>query len=133
MSLSAADWTRMQRRKAGYQYMTEAQKAVNPPAAPRNPYGEALLIPTEVGRSRTRRTAGDYTNYVASNLSDYVLKSQGTGRAGENGSNTGAAKMTVLMVNRGPGCGCTTTLGITLPKTGTCNKCAGGAQHLRLS
>lgn len=132
MSLSAADWTRMQRRKAGYQYMTEASKATVPPAAARNPYGEALLIPTEVGRSRIRRTAGDYTNYIASNLSDYVLKSQGTGRLGENGTNTGAAKLTVKMVNRGPGCGCTTTLGITLPKTGTCSKC-GITQHVRIN
>jgi hypothetical protein len=132
MSMSAADWTRMQRRKAGSQYMTEASKAVNPTAAARNPYGEALLIPTEVGRSRIRRTASDYTNYVASNLADYVLKSQGTGRAGENGTNTGAAKLTVNMINRGTGCACSTTLGITLPKTGTCSKCA-VTQHVRIN
>lgn len=112
--------------------MTEASKATVPPAAERRPYGQALLIPTEVGRSRIRRTAGDYTNYVASNLEDYVLQSQGTGRVGENGDNTGAVRLTVRMINRGPGCGCTRTLGITLPKTGTCSKCA-VTQHVRIN
>ena len=132
MSMSAADWTRMQRRKAGYNYITEAQKAVAPAMPVQRPYNKALLIPADVGGSRIRRTAGDYTNYVASNLSDYVLKSQGTGRVGENGTNTGAAKLTYRMVNRGTGCPCSTTLGITLPKTGICSKCA-VSQHVRIN
>lgn len=131
MSMSAADWTRMQRRKAGINYMTDAAEQLNPPMPSQLPYGEALQIPASVGGSKIRRTASDYTNYVASNLSDYVLKSGGTGRVGESVDNTGAAKLTVKMVGRGPGCSCTTTLGITLPKTGICSTC-GVVQHVRI-
>ena len=130
--MSAADWTRLQRRKAGYQYMTQSQKETSPIMAQQRPYGEALLIPSDVGRSRIRRTGGDYTNYVASNLEDYVLKSQGTGSVNENGMNTGVMKLTLRMMNRGNGCSCSTTLGITLPKIGICSKCA-ITQHVRIN
>jgi hypothetical protein len=132
MSMSAADWTRMQSRRAGITYMSDATRELNPPMPEQRPYGTALLIPSSVGGSRIRRTAGDYTNYVASNLADYVVKTGGTGRVGESVENTGAVKLTVKMVGRGPGCKCTTTLGITLPKTGICSKC-GVAQHVRIN
>ena len=132
MSMSAADWTRMQRRKAGINYMTDATRELNPPMPQQLPYGKALLIPSSVGGSRIRRTGSDYTNYVASNLADYVLKSSGTGRVGETLENTGAAKLAVRMIGRGAGCSCTTTLGITLPKTGICSTC-GVAQHVRIN
>jgi len=126
MSMSAADWTRMQRRKAGIKYMTDANKPAR--VAP-DLRSEERLCP--VGGSKIRRTAGDYTNFVASNLADYVLKSTGTGRAGETVENTGAARLTVRMIGRGTGCSCTTTLGITLPKTGICSTC-GVVQHVRI-
>lgn len=132
MSMSAADWTRMQRRKAGINYMTDATRELNPSMPQQQPYGPALLISRSVGGSKIRRTAGDYTNFVASNLADYVLKSSGTGRAGESVENTGASRLTVRMIGRGTGCKCTTTLGITLPKTGICSTC-GVAQHVRIN
>ena len=125
MSMSAADWTRMQRRKAGINYMTDANKPARSDKRP-----EERLCP--VGGSRIRRTATDYTNFVASSLEDYVLKSTGTGRSGETVENTGAAKLAVVMAGRGVGCKCTTTLGIKLPKTGICNTC-GVAQHVRIN
>ena len=115
----------MQRRKAGITYMTDANKPARSDKRP-----EERLCP--VGGSKIRRTAGDYTNFVASNLADYVLKSSGTGRAGESVENTGASRLTVLMIGRGTGCKCTTTLGITLPKTGICSRC-GVAQHVRIN
>ena len=126
MSMSAADWTRMQRRKAGTKYMSDANKParVAPDLRP-----EERLCP--VGGSRIRRTATDYTNFVASSLEDYVLKSTGTGRSGETVENTGAAKLAVRMIGRGAGCSCTTTLGITLPKTGICSTC-GVVQQVRI-
>jgi hypothetical protein len=131
MSMSAADWTRMQRRKAGINYMTDAAKELNPSMPRQLPYGEALLIPRSVGGSKIRRTAGDFTNYVASSLSDYVVKTGGTGRINETVDNTGASTLTVKMIGRGPGCACTTTLGITLPKTGICSTCD-VLQHVRI-
>jgi hypothetical protein len=132
MSMSASDWTRLQSRKAGINYIADATRELNPPMPQQLPYGKALLISSSVGGSKIRRTAGDYTNFVASNLADYVLKSSGTGRAGESVENTGTARLTVRMIGRGPGCKCTTTLGIKLPKTGICSKC-GVAQHVRIN
>ena len=117
----------MQRRKAGINYMSDANKParVAPDLRP-----EERLCP--VGGSRIRRTATDYTNYVASGVADYVLKSTGTGRIGETVENTGAAKLRVVMAGRGAGCKCTTTLNINLPKTGICSTC-GVAQHVRIN
>lgn len=131
MSMSAADWTRMQRRKAGTKYISDATRELNPPMPEQRPYGKALLIPSSVGGSRIRRTATDYTNFLASSLEDYVLKSTGTGRVGETVENTGAAKLAVRMIGRGAGCSCTTTLGITLPKIGICSTC-GVVQQVRI-
>jgi hypothetical protein len=122
--MSAADWTRMQRRKAGVTYLTEASKEVNPPAPSVLPNGTALLIPRDVGSSKIRRTAGDFTNYTASQVSDFVLYSQGSGVAGENGGNTGAVKKTLTRI-----CGCKTTA--FLPKIAGCAVCA-APQHVRL-
>ena len=124
MSMSAADWTRIQRRKAGLTYFTEASKAVDPPAPNVLPYGTALLIPRDVGRSKIRRTASDFTNYTASRMADFVLYSQGSGAAGENGGNTGAVKKTLTRI-----CGCATTA--FLPKVAGCAVCA-APQHVRL-
>ena len=122
--MSAADWTRIQRRKAGLTYITEAAKAVDPPAPSVLPYGAALLMPRDVGRSKIRRTAGDYTNYIASQTADFVLYSQGSGVVGENGGNTGAVKKTLTRI-----CGCKTTA--LLPKIAGCSVCA-APQHVRL-
>jgi len=125
MSMSAADWTRIQRRKAGLTYIDEAAKAVNPPAPNVVPYSSALLIPRDVGRSKIRRTASDFTNYTASRVSDFILYSQGSGVPNENGANTGARKMTLTRI-----CGCkTTALG---PKVAGCKVCTVN-QHVRLT
>jgi hypothetical protein len=122
--MSAADWTRIQRRKAGLTYLDEAAKAVNPPAPSVLPYGTALLMPRDVGRSKIRRTASDFTNYKASQMSDFVLYSQGSGVSGETGENTGAVKKTLTRI-----CGCKTTA--LLPKVAGCAVCA-APQHVRL-
>ena len=79
MSMSAADWTRIQRRRAGVRYATEASKEVNPTLPGARPYGTALLIPRDVGGSKIRRTASDYTNSVDARVTDYYMKSQGAG------------------------------------------------------
>lgn len=136
MSMSAADWTRMQRRKGGTTYgptvmriggTAPTNKDVSPVNPGELPAGKALLIPYDgAGKPKTLRPASDWTNYVASGLSDYVLKSQGSGRAGETGLNN---NYTTQKVNRI--CSCTSV--ITLPKVGVCTKCAGVAQRLELN
>ena len=128
MSMSAADWTRMQRRKGGKTYLTDSTREVNPPMPRQLPYGEALLILSSVGGSKIRRTAGDYTNYVASGLSDFVLKSQGSGtNANETALNNNYVSQKVTRI-----CSCSNSLNITLPKTGICSKCA-VPQHVRIN
>ena len=102
---------------------------INPPAFNRSPYGVALLIPPDVGGSKIRRPASEFTNFTAARVADYVLKSQGQGGANENANNTGSAKLTVTRLAACRGCA---SLGITLPKVGICNKC-NSAQHVRLN
>ena len=87
MSLSAADWTQIQRRRAGVRYASEASKEVAPTPPGRRPSGTALLIPRDVGGSKIRRTASDYTNSVGASFTDYYFKTQGSGATGENANN----------------------------------------------
>lgn len=139
MSMSAADWTRMKRRTGGMNYDRTAgfgpantnfpkDEDINPPAFNQSRYGAALLIPSNVGGSKIRRPASEFTNFAAAQVTDYVLKSQGQGGPNENGLNTGTAKLTVTRLASCRGCA---SLGITLPKVSVCNKCA-AAQHIRL-
>lgn len=132
MSLSAADWTRLQRRKAGNTYIVNAMNAreLNPTAPRVLPNGTALLMPRDVGGPKTRRSVEDYTNYVASQRDDYILMSQGNGLATENGLNTGAAR---LMLNRiCPGVnGCAPT--VLNPKIVPGQVRLAGTQRLRLN
>ena len=136
MSMSAADWTRLQRQRGGTTYGPTVMKIggtepTNKDVAPINPgqlpAGKALLIPYDgAGTSKTLRPASDWTNYIASGLADYVVTSQGSGRVGETGLNNG---YTTNKVNRV--CSCTSV--ITLPKVGNCVKCAGTHQQLGLN
>ena len=129
--MSAADWTRMQRRKAGNTYVLDATKAreVAPPAPNVLPAGTALLDPRDVGGPKTRRTAEEYTNYVASQRSDFVLMSQGSNAPNENGLNTGAVKRTLTRICPGPA-GCAPTV---LPVKVTGSLVGTTGQHLRLN
>jgi hypothetical protein len=108
MSMSAADWTRLQARKAGNTYVLKAQnsKEVSPTAPRVPPYGTALLIPRDVGGPKTVRPASDFTNYTASQVSDFVLYSQGSAAGTRNTAfNTGAVKKTLNRICAGPtGC-----------------------------
>ncbi len=126
--MSAADWTRMQRRMAGTKYLTDAVREVNPPMPRQWPYGEALLIPSSVGGSKIRRTASDYTNHLGSRVEDFVLTSQGSGRnARETALNNNYVTQKVTRI-----CSCRNSLNITLPKTGICSNCA-VPQHVRIN
>lgn len=132
MSLSAADWTRLQRRKAGNTYVVDATKAreLNPTAPRVLPNGTALLIPRDVGGPKTRRAASDYTNYVDSQRADFILMSQGNGLAAENGDNTGAAKRVLNRICNGVN-GCVPT--VLTPKIVPGQVRVAGTQRLRLN
>jgi hypothetical protein len=132
---SAGDWTTFLKRTAGVQHgkmvvfgdgVAPTNRDINPTAAPRLPYGKALLIPTSVGTSRIRRTASDYTNFLASRVAERTMYVQGSnsGRPEENGLNTGAITQFRIRV-----CNC---VKMTLSEqSNTCSKCA-GVQHVRL-
>ena len=132
MSLSAADWTRLQRRKAGNNYQVDATKAreLNPTAPSVRPNGTALLIPRDVGVPKTLRSAEDYTNYVASQRDDFILRSQGSGLAAQNADNNEVAR---LMLNRicNGGSGCAPT--VLSPKIVPGQVRIAGTQRLRLN
>jgi hypothetical protein len=99
---SAGDWTTFLKRKAGVQHgktvvfadgTAPTNRDINPVAPGQCPANTPVLgsrIPRDVGGSRIRRTASDYTNFVASRFAERTLNAQGSGRAGENGDNTGA-------------------------------------------
>lgn len=116
MSMSAADWTRIQRRRAGTRYATESRKEVAPTMPEARPYGTALLIPRDVGGSKFRRTASDYTNSVDARVTDYYMKTQGSGRVGENAGNNAYTRFMIRRL-----CNCTITH--MEPKTGLCPSC----------
>ena len=72
--MSAADWTNLQRRRAGVRYLDEAPKMAVPPAQPSVKYGSTLLIPRDVGASKIRFTASDYTNHLAARNTQYITQ-----------------------------------------------------------
>ena len=116
MSMSAADWTRIQRRRAGVRYDAEARKEVAPTMPEARPYGTDLLITRDVGGSKFRRTASDYTNSVDARVTDYYMKSQGSGRVGENAGNNDYTRFMIRRL-------CTCVITHMEPKTGLCPSC----------
>jgi len=132
MSLSAADWTRLQRRKAGNRYVVDATVAreLNPTAPSVLPSGTALLMPRDVGGPKTRRSVEDYTNYVASQRDDFILRSQGSGLAAQNADNNGAARLMLTRICNGES-GCAPT--VLSPKIVPGQVRIAGTQRLRLN
>lgn len=116
MSLSAADWTRLQRRRAGTRYVSESN-ANKADTHPQRPYGVPLLIPKDAGVSKIQRTASDWTNSVDASVADYFTKSTSPNNA------------TVLTLNRL--CDCSKTA-VFRTKVGVCSKC-NLAQHVRIN
>jgi hypothetical protein len=118
MSMSAADWTRIQRRRAGFRYESEVTSATRiiKGQAPQQPAGTALLIPRDVGVPKTQRPASDFTNHIASRAADYYFKTQGSGREGETGDNNAYTRLRITRL-----CNCTTRNMDS--KTGLCAVC----------
>ena len=121
--MSASDWIRLQRLKGATTYKTvnlNTNKDIAPPQSNQleihNLNGAINIFPV-VGTSKIRRTASNWTDFVASQTADYVLSSQ-------NGLNQTSVKNTINKV-----CTCTTTTLST--KNGVCGKC-NATTHVRI-
>jgi hypothetical protein len=132
MSLSAGDWTRLQRRKAGTQYAPTVMriggtdptnKDIAPAMPVQTPYAQGVMGTRSAGSLKTARPASDWTNYVDSQVADYVLKSSGTGGANENAENQGYRTLRLTRICKW----CSGTAATVLnPKLNACTKCALG-------
>lgn len=78
--LSAGDWVRLKRLRGAKTYATVnlgTNKDIVPPQFPQQYYlGGAINVFSTTGTSKTRRTASNWTDYIASQTADYVLTSQ---------------------------------------------------------
>uniref|UniRef100_A0A6C0CJC0 Uncharacterized protein n=1 Tax=viral metagenome TaxID=1070528 RepID=A0A6C0CJC0_9ZZZZ len=115
--LSAGDWTRLLKLRQARTYVTanlnnNVDIAAQDP--PQLPYNAAFLIPRVGGNLKTVRTASMWTDYVASQTADFILRSQAT----SNGTNINANTLTLTRL-----CNCTTTA-ITGVKIPGCQKCS---------
>ena len=138
--MSAADWTRIQRRKAGATYASQVSgtgaardKDISPTTPAQIPAGTALLIPRFAGKPKTLRPASEWTNYVASQVTDYKLYSSGSGGANETSLNQNAITTNLVRLCKA----CAGQVSVTNMRTtgqkGVCSKCATGVTHVRLS
>ena len=120
--MSASDWIRMKRLRGARTYQTvnlNTNKDIAPPQFPQNEihnYSPINVFPV-VGTSKIRRPASSWTDYVASQTADYVLRSQ-------NAVNTTSVKRTLVRL-----CDCTTSTVTTKP--GICTKC-NTTTHVRI-
>lgn len=121
--LSAGDWVRLQRLRQARTYRT-VNLATNKDIAPITArqispsLSGAINVSNVVGTSKIRRTASNWTDFVASQTADYVLSGQ---RLGTNGIPITGVVNSVTRL-----CSCTTT--ILLTKVGICSNCGNRAK-----
>ena len=110
--LSAADWTRLKRLNGAKMYATviAANKDTNVATVRQLPHSVPMLIPRRTGESRIQRTNGQWLDYKASQVADYIVSTTHT-----NNTNAKSLKLTRL-------CDCTVTT-LNVDRTG-CKKCA---------
>jgi hypothetical protein len=110
--LSAGDWTRLQRIRGAKTYSTvnlATDKDIAPTTNRQLPYNPSTLIKPVVGTSRIRRTASQWSDYVASQTADFVTSAN-------TGLNGNALSVTRL-------CDCST---VALPvRLADCKRCSG--------
>ena len=122
MSLSGADWTRIQRLKQARNYnkvLASNKDIINVVSPASNPFNVETLESRVVGSSRTRREVSKWTDYIASRAQDYMLYS-GQPRVGP----TTVIVKTLVRVN----CNCGTITGansrVVTTKYAGCAKCS---------
>jgi len=112
--LSAGDWVRLKRLRGAKTYNSvnlTTNKDIVPPQVPQQYYiGGAINVFSTTGTSKIRRTASNYTDYIASQTADYVLTSQA--------STTSPSVSNVLTKL----CNCASP-SYSVKKVGICTKC----------
>ena len=121
--MSASDWTRMQRLRGAKTYQT-VNLNTNKDIAPTqfnqfeiHNYSAINVFPV-VGTSKIRRTASNWTDYLASQTADYITYAQA------------ATTGTSITRTQTKLCNCTTTTLNT--KQGICTNCNGTTTHVRI-
>ena len=134
MSLSAGDWTRLQRRKAGTQYAPTVMriggtdptnKDIAPAMPVQTPYAQGVMGTRSAGSLKTARPASDWTNYVDSQVADYVLKSSGSATGNQNQNSDNQDYRTLRLTRICKWCSGTAAT-VLSPKLNACTKCALG-------
>lgn len=125
--LSAGDWIRLQRLRGarnngltGTDGVLTTNKDIAPTPFPQVGYNRSLLIRRNIGTSKIRRPASNWTDFIASQTADFVISSQSV----NSGVNVTGVKNTRTTL-----CNCTTTTLTT--KAGICTKC-NATTHVRL-
>lgn len=113
--LSAGDWIRIKRLEGARRYEMDKPLDIAPVMNPQLPYNKAMNIAPIVGTSRIRRTASSWSDYIASQNTDYILES------GVAGTKT-LTGIKIKLCDCGP---------FSINKVGACLKC-GKFVHKRL-
>jgi hypothetical protein len=121
--LSAGDWIRLKRLRGAKTYSSvnlTTNKDIVPPQFPQQYYlGGAINVFSTTGTSKIRRTASNWTDYIASQTADYVLTSQ---------ASTTSPSVTNTVTKL---CSCSTDLPYSVNKVGICTKC-NQTTHVRI-
>lgn len=120
--MSASDWIRMKRLRGATTYQTvnlATNKDIAPPQFAQDEIHNksAINVFPVAGSSKIRRPASSWTDYVASQTADYILRSQ-------NAVNTTSVNRTLVRL-----CNCTSTTVDT--KQGICTNC-NQTTHVRI-
>jgi len=122
--MSAGDWVRMQRLRGarnngavGVDGVLVTNKDIAPTAFPQVGYSRSLMIRKNIGTSKIRRPASNWTDFIASQTADMVLSSQTV----NNGVNVTGITNTLTKL-----CNCSST--VLQSKVGKCTKCNGAVR-----
>ena len=113
--MSAGDWIRLKRLNGGVQYFNDFTQSVTNPSIKQSPFSIPGALPRTTGTSKFRRTASQYTDFVASQSADFITKAS-------TATNGTVMKQTVV-------CSCNTTTATT--KIGVIPRCSIHT-HLRI-
>ena len=125
MSLSAGDWTRIQKLKSvrGYSNEIAAKKDIINRVSQDVPFSSTLPNSSSrvVGSSKTRRESSKYIDYIASQKQSYVVQNEQSSR-GNATTGFGIQNSVILL-----GCNCGNITGqnknVLLTKSTGCAKC----------
>jgi hypothetical protein len=108
--MDASDWVRLKRLQGARNYQSDKPGDITNPA-PRLQPESGRRVYTEFGTSKIRRPASNYTDFIASQTSDFVLES--------TDSSTGAKILTQTRI-----CDCSTTINFNIQRdVKVCVKC----------